>query len=59
MIKQILICMFLYISLQLIGTRDGFGLGTDPRLEGFPTYTMLHNEEMGKFMMMMMKRSTR
>lgn len=30
------------------GTRDGFGLGTDPRLEGFPTYSMVHNEATGK-----------
>ncbi|KAH9493473.1 hypothetical protein DERF_014217 [Dermatophagoides farinae] len=25
-------------------TRDGFGLGADPRLEGFPTYSMMHND---------------
>ena len=33
---------------HLLGTRDGFGLGTDPRLEGFPTYSMIQNEATGK-----------
>lgn len=32
-----------------LGTRDDFGLGADPRLEGFPTYSMMHNDVTGKF----------
>lgn len=44
-------CMFFFHIFQLffIGTRDGFGLGADPRLEGFPTYSMMHNDATGKF----------
>ncbi|XP_017461985.1 PREDICTED: irregular chiasm C-roughest protein-like, partial [Rhagoletis zephyria] len=30
-------------------TRDGFGLGTDPRLEGFPNYSMMQNEATGDY----------
>ena len=33
-----------------LGTRDDFGLGADPRLEGFPTYSMMHNDVTGKFL---------
>nr|XP_027204576.1 irregular chiasm C-roughest protein-like isoform X2 [Dermatophagoides pteronyssinus] len=30
-------------------TRDDFGLGADPRLEGFPTYSMMHNDVTGDY----------
>lgn len=39
---------FPFFPSHNLGTRDGFGLGTDPRLEGFPNYSMMQNEATGK-----------